>query len=284
MSKTLPTFSLEKRLWKKGYFLIGVDEVGRGALAGPVVCSAVVFSPPTQMKNVPQSRIPLRGKKIKMKNYILKLKKIENIGIDDSKRLTSKLRIRLAAEIKECCQKYAIVTESVGTINRIGIVKATEKAMRRAVVMVYKSVSDGSCQPSSPSRHPRLSVTRNLIERDQTAGARWGTPDGRHPSQFRAFVLVDGRHVKYIPGIGLKYQKNIFDGDRKCISIAAASILAKVHRDGLMEKLSRKPKYKKYGWEKNKGYGTKRHIKAIKRYGLTRLHRKIFVRNIIKSN
>lgn len=231
VSKFLPTFSLEKRLWKRGYHLvIGVDEAGRGALAGPVVAGAVAFLTPQNQK--------------KIKNKILtEIKKISRAGIDDSKRLTSKTRLKLAAEIKKCCQSYAFASESVGTINRIGIVKATEKAMRRAIARVQSA----NCKVQSRE----------------------------------AFVLVDGRHVKYIPGIGLKNQKNIFDGDRKCISIAAASILAKVHRDGLMEKLATKQKYKKYHWEKNKGYGTKRHIKAIKRYGLTRMHRKRFVRKII---
>jgi len=227
--RTLPTFSLEKRLWKKGYkYVIGVDEVGRGALAGPVVAGVVVFAPTTQIKK-----------------DIEKFKKIINLKIDDSKRLTPRSRRKLAAEIKDCCQSYAIASESVVTINRLGIVKATEKAMRRATARVQSS---------------KLKVQSD-----------------------KAFVLVDGFHVKYIPGIGLKNQKNIFDGDRKCISIAAASILAKVHRDNLMEKLAQNPEYKKYVWEKNKGYGTKKHILAIKRYGLTRLHRKKFVGKILAS-
>lgn len=219
MSKTLPTFSLEKRLWKKGYeYVIGVDEVGRGALAGPVVAAAVAFD------KIQSSKL-----------------KVQNLGIDDSKRLTPKARLKLAAEIKKCCQSYAVASESVATINRLGIAKATEKAMRRAIE---------NCK-------------------------------GKIENFKNGFVLVDGRHVKYIPGIGLKNQKNIFDGDRKCISIAAASILAKVWRDSLMEMLAKNPKYKKYGWDKNKGYGTKGHIKAIKRYGLTRLHRKKFVSKIL---
>lgn len=198
-----------------------MDEVGRGALAGPVVAGAVVFAATT-------------------KGQSDKVIKAQSLGIDDSKRLSPKTRVKLAAEIKECCLNYAVASESVGTINRLGIVKATEKAMRKAVKKVQSD-----------------KVIKGLSE--------------------KIFVLVDGRHVKYIPGIGLKNQKNIFGGDRKCISIAAASILAKVYRDKLMEKLSQNPKYKKYGWQSNKGYGTKRHILAIKRYGLTRLHRKKFV-------
>lgn len=232
--RTLPTFSLEKRLWKKGYKLVvGVDEVGRGALAGPVVAGAVVFECPTSPFDFTQG---FEGTK-------LAIKEIANFGIDDSKRLSPKTRLKLAAEIKECCLNYVVASESVGTINRLGIVKATEKAMRKAI---------------------------KKLQSQKVLKSKSG----------KTFVIVDGFHVKYIPGVGLKNQKNIFDGDRKCISIAAASILAKVYRDKLMEKLSQNPKYKKYGWQSNKGYGTKRHILAIKRYGLTRLHRKKFVRNI----
>ncbi|MDP3955217.1 MAG: hypothetical protein Q8Q15_02550, partial [bacterium] len=95
------------------------------------------------------------------------------------------------------------------------------------------------------------------------------------------FVLVDGFHVKYLRGIGLKNQKGVIHGDQKSISIAAASILAKVYRDKLMQSLSKQSKYKKYGWGKSKGYGTKEHQKAILKYGLTRYHRKEFVRTFL---
>jgi len=234
MPKILPTFSLEKRLWKKGYkVVIGVDEVGRGCLAGPIVAGAVVFAPAPQVQSL----------KCKVQNYQKNLRKILSLKIDDSKRLTPKSRSKLAAEIKECCQCYVIASESVATINRVGIVKATEKAMRKAI---------------------------KKLQSQKVLKSKSG----------KTFVIVDGFHVKYISGIGLKYQKNIFGGDRKCISIAAASIIAKVYRDNLMEKLAKKPRYKKYGWEQNKGYGTKKHIKAIKRYGLTKLHRKLFVRKL----
>ena len=93
----------------------------------------------------------------------------------------------------------------------------------------------------------------------------------------KIFVLVDGFHVKYLTG-GLKNQKAITHGDQKSISIAAASILAKVHRDKIMRRLGRNPRYKVYGWGRNKGYGTKLQQKAILRYGLTRFHRKAFVK------
>ena len=93
------------------------------------------------------------------------------------------------------------------------------------------------------------------------------------------FLLIDAFHVKYIPGVGLKNQEAIIKGDQKSISIAAASILAKVYRDSLMKKLAKK--YKKYHWEKNKGYGTRKHIEAIRRFGPTSWHRNAFIRKYL---
>ena len=123
----------------------------------------------------------------------------------------------------------------VGVINRIGIGKATERAMR-------KTISD--------------------LEKK---GFR---PD---------FVLVDYLYIPYIKGLGKKGQLGIKNGDKKSFSVAAASILAKVYRDRIMRSLSRRPRYKHYRWGRNKGYGTKFHLAAIEKYGLTRFHRKQFV-------
>ncbi|MEK7616787.1 MAG: ribonuclease HII [Patescibacteria group bacterium] len=85
------------------------------------------------------------------------------------------------------------------------------------------------------------------------------------------FVLVDAFYIKHL---NRKRQKVVKDGDEVCASISAASIIAKVYRDKLMKKLSRK--YPKYGLAKHKGYGTKKHQEAIKKYGLSRIHRKSF--------
>lgn len=219
MNKTLPTFSLEKRLWKKGYQLvIGVDEVGKGAFAGPVTAAAVIFSPKS-------------------------IKSLKTVGIDDSKRISSKQRENLARVIKNGCLKWAISSESAVTINRVGIVRATEKAMRKSIKKL------------------------NLLE-----------------GKEKIFILIDGRQVRYFPGINLKYQKNIFKGDRKCISIAAASILAKVFRDNIMIKLSESSNYCQYLWGKNKGYGTEEHRSALLITGPTRHHRKLFIKKYLLKN
>lgn len=206
----MPDFEEEKKLWKKDFkYVIGVDEVGRGAFAGPVTVAAVVF----ESESV----------------------EINSLGINDSKLLTPLKRQKLSKPIKDRCIAYSIVTIGVSTINKIGIGKATNMAFR-------KSIDD---------------VISKLKAKEE-----------------KVYLLADGFHIKHIKQIGLKNQKAIIKGDRKSISIAAASIIAKVHRDNLMKKLSKK--YPQYGFAKHKGYGTKFHQEAIKKHGLSRVHRKSF--------
>lgn len=91
------------------------------------------------------------------------------------------------------------------------------------------------------------------------------------------FLLIDAFYIPYVKGLKRKNQKPIIHGDARSMSIAAASIIAKVHRDKLMRTLSKNPKYQEYGWGRNKGYGTKKHQDAIKKHGPTRLHRVSFL-------
>lgn len=213
-----PSFKEEKALWKKGYkYVIGVDEVGRGAFAGPVTVAAVVFECETDELN--------------------------GLGINDSKLLKSRERRKLSKLIQEGCMHYSVATIGVPTINKVGIGKATSVAFRKAIKEAIEKLSNKVVEANSEF----------LIMN----------------SKF--FLLVDGFHIKFVRGIGIKNQKAIVKGDRKSISIAAASILAKVHRDSLMKRLSKK--YPEYGFGKNKGYGTAFHRKAIKKHGLSRLHR-----------
>ncbi len=208
-----PDFSYEQKLWKKGFgYVIGIDEAGRGAWAGPIVVAACVFAPKVQ---------------------------IENLGINDSKLLKPREREKLAKEIKKRVLAWDVTEVGVGVINKIGIGKATEKAMRKTVKDIIKKLK----------------------------------------KEANFFVLVDYFYIPYLRGFGRKNQLGIKDGDQKSISIAAASILAKVHRDKIMRSLGRRSRFKVYGWGENKGYGTKKHQKAIEIYGLTRYHRKDFVRS-----
>ncbi|MFH1833164.1 MAG: ribonuclease HII [Candidatus Levyibacteriota bacterium] len=217
---TKPDFKKEKKLWKKGYSVIGIDEVGRGAFAGPLVVGGVVFK-----NDVDKTSID---------------------GINDSKLIKPKRRKYLSKKIREISFCTSTVTIPVSVINKQGIGNATSIGFRKVVSKLINSLK---------IENLKLKIPKQNI-----------------------FVLVDGFHVKYIRGVGLKNQEAIIKGDQKSISIAAASIIAKVHRDKLMKKLHKK--YPLYGFAKHKGYGTKEHQKAIKKYGLSKLHRKSF--NLLK--
>lgn len=193
------TLRLEKSLWKEGFrYIAGLDEVGRGCFAGPVVVGAVIF--PKDFKIVD--------------------------GLADSKLLRSRQRERLAKSIKEQALAWSVAETSVAIINRLGIGKATQMAFRKAIKSLEKS------------------------------------PD---------FIFIDAFYIKHL---NRKRQKAVRDGDKICASISAASIIAKVYRDRLMRRLAKK--YPKYGFAKHKGYGTKFHQEAIRKYGLSRIHRKSF--------
>lgn len=195
----LPTLKIENSLWLKGYKLVcGIDEVGRGSFAGPVVAGAVVFHPHS----------------------------ITPEGIADSKLLRPRQRERIAEEIRSIAQFHAIAEICVNDINKFGIGKATQMAFRKAI------------------KNLRIN------------------PD---------FVLIDAFYIKHF---NRKNQKAIKNGDKICTSIAAASIIAKVYRDKLMRSLHKN--FPEYGFAKHKGYGTKLHQNAIRKYGLTHIHRQSF--------
>ncbi len=210
---TSPDWVFEKEVWKRGFKLVaGVDEVGRGSFAGPVVAAAVVFP-----NGRPISSHPL-------------------VIINDSKQLSAKQRELADVWIRKNALSFGIGEATVSQINKFGIKKATEIAFRKAIV---------NCQTKID------------------------------------FLLIDAFYIPRVRQLGRDRQKAIIKGDTKSISIAAASIIAKVHRDRLMSRLSKQQKYKMYKWDKNKGYGTKDHRDTIKKYGLSSKHRKLFVRNCV---
>lgn len=187
----------ERQLNEKGYNLVcGVDEVGRGPLAGPVVCASVIM--PT--------------------DELLE-------GVDDSKKLTAKRREMLSEIILKKAIAYRICLIEPQIIDQINILQATRLCMK-------------NCIESMPV-----------------------TPD---------FVLVDGNMTL---DISLP-QQSLIKGDSLSYSIGAASIIAKVYRDALMKEYAKI--YPEYGFENNAGYGSAKHIEAIKKYGLTPIHRRSF--------
>lgn len=198
MAARRPTLALERALWRSGAVAVcGVDEVGRGPLAGPVVAAAVVFPPDCR---------PVRG-------------------LRDSKVLPAKRRLRLVRLIEARALRVAIGAASVREIDRLNIRGATALAMRRAV------------------RRLRLD------------------PDA---------ILIDGGPL---PELGLPHEP-VIDGDARCHSIAAASVVAKVLRDRLMGRLA--VRHPAYGWASNMGYATPEHLQAVQVFGPSRHHRRSF--------
>ena len=254
---TLPSFSFEKKLAKKGYKIIaGVDEVGRGCFAGPVVAGCVIF-PSTAGPAGSSSRPTSSDEPAVTRRDSLRFRH-PRVIINDSKKMTPKQREVADEWIKENALAWGIGEASVRKINSFGMAKATKMAFRQAISDARKRLG--------------------------------GSID---------FLLADAFFISYVPGLPAKRRKNkkgrfykktngrqmaIINGDEKSVSIAAASIIAKVYRDKLMIGLSKQPKYRKYGWGRNKGYGTKEHQKAIKKYGITRQHRKQFVETWINNS
>lgn len=117
-------------------------------------------------------------------------------------------------------------------------------------------------------------INRKGITKATQIAFRRAIQQARKEISINIYVLIDGFHIKFIKGVGLKNQKGIIKGDQKSLSIAAASIIAKVHRDKLMKNLDKK--YPEYNFAKNKGYGTKEHQEAIKKYGFSKIHRSSF--------
>jgi len=219
-----PNFAFEKKLWKEGFsFVAGIDEVGRGCFAGPVVAGCCLFS---------QSILPT-------------LSLLEGIRIDDSKKLTSAQRNAANVWIKNNALSWGIGEAGVELINKFGIVKAARHAFRLAI----------------KNTNAKMLNLESKID----------------------FLLVDAFYIPYVKGVSRKYQKAIIKGDSKSLSIAAGSIIAKVYRDSLMEKIGSGEKFQHYGWHKNKGYGTKEHREAILKYGISNYHRLQFVNTFLSK-
>lgn len=207
---TKPDWSSERELWKQGYVQVaGVDEVGRGPLAGPVMAAAVVFSPTFKVRNLP--------------------------GLNDSKKLSAVARERLAPRIQHYAAGVGMGRAEHHEIDALGIVEATRTAMTRAIRQLANQVDH---------------------------------------------LLVDALSLSCddLPC------RAIIHGDALCSSIAAASIVAKVARDSLMEEMD--ALYPGYGFAQHKGYPTEAHMAALEQLGPTPIHRRSFapVRRVLEGS
>ena len=182
--------------------ICGIDEVGRGPLCGPVVAGAVILP-----------------------------KNCDILYINDSKKLSEKMRDVLYDEISKIAVAWSVGVVSPARIDEINILQATYEAMRIAI--------------------ENLKVTPDIL--------------------FNDAVTIPGVDITQVP---------IIKGDAKSQSIAAASIMAKVTRDRMMAEYDKM--YPEYGFAKNKGYGTKEHMNALREFGPTPIHRRTFIKNIVK--
>lgn len=197
------TTRLEQAIWARGYKnLAGVDEVGRGAWAGPVITAAVILDP----EQIPE-------------------------GLNDSKKLSAVQRTNLAERIKESALGLAFGTQSAAEIDTSNILEATRQAMMQA-------------------------ITELIPEPD--------------------FLLIDAVHL---PKVKIP-TRSIIRGDAQSVSIAAASIVAKVYRDQLMTAYD--TEYPGYGFARHKGYGTAEHQAALEKLGPCLIHRLSF-RGVVKK-
>ena len=200
IESTKKLVEFDKKMLNKYGTFCGIDEAGRGPLAGPVVVASAIM--------------PLDDDKI-------------IFGIDDSKKLTEKMRNELFEKIKQTAISYSIQVIDEKVIDEINILNATKLGMKNAL--------------ESLAEKPKMA----LIDA----------------------VQIDTDIV----------QVALIKGDATSYSIAAASILAKVYRDRLMEKLAEE--YPEYNFAKHKGYGTKEHIELLKKFGPSKIHRKTFIKN-----
>jgi len=221
-----PNLREEKKLWKKGYKKVtGLDESGRGPLAGPVVAAATIIHYPSEAKRAKggdENKVFIDYPRYDLRQ----LSKLGLLGVKDSKKLTPKKRKEIYKILTNHPQiEWGIGKVSEKVIDKINILEATKLAMKRAV--------------------------NNMKLK----------PD---------FLILDGKMKLNIE----IPQKSIVKADEKVFSCSAASIVAKVWRDKIMEKYHKK--FPQYGFDKHKGYPTKFHKKMLKKYRPCKIHRKSF--------
>lgn len=209
------------RCYEPGRIEAGVDEAGRGCLAGPVFAAAVVW---------PSDEAPADPQLLGL--------------VRDSKTLTARQRARARAFVEGTAVAWAVASASVEEIERLNILRAAHLAMRRALDMLHGE-SSACCRPLPTDRQ---------VE----------------------FVLVDGdRFEPYLGSSGFVPHACFPNGDGRFMAIAAASILAKTHRDTYVA-LHMHPLHPQYGWDRNKCYGTAEHMRSLKHHGPCDEHRRSF--------
>ena len=246
---SIPNLNEEKKLWKKGFKrVVGLDEVGRGCVAGPVVAAAVTIV--DELRSSSRRRDgrrnlflrpspPFAAARVIKKSLFQKLWESDFHNIKDSKKLTPKKREEFYKILRNHpAIKWGIGKVSEKVIDKINILEATKLAIERAT---------------------------EKLKIDYPSEAK-----GEKERMFFDYLILDGKMKLDLP----IPQKSIVKADEKVFSCCAASIIAKVWRDRTMEKYHQK--YPRYGFDRHKGYLTKYHIKKLKKYGPCAIHRKSF--------
>ena len=274
MTQIIPTWETESQLVAQGAGLIcGFDEVGRGALAGPVMVGCAAFQASRVGEQLPKH-------------------------LRDSKMLNEKSREKLYSSLSSWPDLWAVGAASNAEIDAWGISLALGVAALRALAKVEQQAKEAGLALTSgllqPSLFDEIISTDNLEPsvvsgagdaevpdvREPVDGADTGGMSGAEP--LRVFGILDGPNdyiskaldSQHAPQIAAIPQMSTqVKGDAHCASVAAASDLAKVTRDRIMEELAQQDKYAAYEWQNNKGYGTKAHREAIKKHGPSDLHR-----------
>lgn len=225
------------RFQSTGRLLIGIDEVGRGCLAGPVVAAAVLLPESVWLNAEVKAEL----------NWLQK--------VNDSKKVPERIRSELTQWLRTLGARVRIVEISSSRIDEINILRASLEAMAVAYEQLHLLGSDAETPLREVSHYED--------------GSDRGLDQGSLRSQI---VLIDGNQRPPIP-MTVECEL-VVAGDSRSISIAAASLFAKVHRDSLMESLALR--HPGYGWQSNKGYPTPQHKEAIRKLGLTPFHRRSF--------
>lgn len=246
-------------------YLIGVDEVGRGPLAGPVVACAVIMP---KDWDVP--------------------------GINDSKKLTENRRNELALNIKDRSVAIGLGFVNSKKIDRFNIRSATKMAMIIAVRRCIENFQEQGYGSDEIKDYDTKNVDLPAIENrsyetgsDMTLDVDSNEDLDRALKKSRIKILIDGDMEIPLEQLEADFdkegftisQETIIKGDSKSLAIGAASIVAKVARDEFMKEYSKRAP--EFGFEKHKGYGTKAHYEAISSYGLSPIHRKTFLKKVL---
>lgn len=246
-------------------YLIGVDEVGRGPLAGPVVACAVIMP---KDWDVP--------------------------GINDSKKLTENRRNELALKIKDRSVAIGLGFVNSKKIDRINIRNATKMAMIIAVRRCIENFQEQGYGSDEIKDYETKNVDLPAIEnrsRETGAGMTFDVDSNedldKALKKSRIKILIDGDMEIPLEQLEADFdkegftisQETVIKGDSKSLAIGAASIVAKVARDEFMKEYSKRAP--EFGFEKHKGYGTKAHYEAISSYGLSPIHRKTFLKKVL---